>query len=101
MSDDVNTTTESSVPVTLTEEAVVTVELGVPDSMVPRILGSKGSGIRKLVQATGCSRIKVSQRDQFLEGTDQRIVFCTGTAEAVSKAEARIKDMLDKKAANK
>lgn len=63
----------------IADEVLREVELGVPDNTVPRILGFRGSGIRKLVQATGCTKIRVSQRDQFIEGTEDRIVYCTGT----------------------
>lgn len=56
---------------------VTTVTVGIPDNMIGAILGPGGATISELQSMTG-ARIIVSQRDEFLPGTENRILTISG-----------------------
>jgi RNA-binding protein Nova len=57
----------------------------IPDSLIGAVLGRGGRTIAEIQVASGC-RIKVSDRDDFFEGTRNRKVIITGSAEGVQMA---------------
>lgn len=57
----------------------------IPDSLIGAVLGRGGRTIAEIQVASGC-RIKVSDRDDFFEGTRNRKVVITGSAEGVQMA---------------
>lgn len=62
-------------------QPTTTVTVGVPDSMVGAILGRGGATINELQTVSG-ARITVSQRDDLMPGTENRILTISGTAVA-------------------
>lgn len=62
-------------------QPTTTVSVGVPDNMVGAILGRGGSTINELQSVSG-ARITVSQRDDLMPGTENRILTISGTAMA-------------------
>ena len=56
---------------------LTTVTVGIPDNMIGAILGPGGATISELQSTTG-ARIIVSQRDEFLPGTENRILTISG-----------------------
>ena len=57
----------------------------IPDSLIGAVLGRGGRTIAEVQVASGC-RIKVSDRDDFFEGTRNRKVVISGSAEGVQMA---------------
>ena len=57
----------------------------IPDSLIGAVLGRGGRTIAEIQVASGC-RIKVSDRDDFFEGTTNRKVVITGPQEGVQMA---------------
>jgi RNA-binding protein Nova len=57
----------------------------IPDSLIGAVLGRGGRTIAEIQVASGC-RIKVSDRDDFFEGTTNRKVVITGPQEGVRVA---------------
>ena len=57
----------------------------IPDSLIGAVLGRGGRTIAEIQVASGC-RIKVSDRDDFFEGTTNRKVVITGAQEGVQMA---------------
>ena len=57
----------------------------IPDSLIGAVLGRGGRTIAEVQVASGC-RIKVSDRDDFFEGTRNRKVVITGPPEGVQMA---------------
>jgi RNA-binding protein Nova len=57
----------------------------IPDSLIGAILGRAGRTIAEIQVASGC-RIKVSDRDDFFEGTQNRKVIITGSPDGVQMA---------------
>lgn len=60
-------------------QPTTTVTVGVPDNIVGAILGRGGSTINELQSVSG-ARITVSQRDELMPGTENRILTISGTA---------------------
>jgi len=57
----------------------------IPDALIGAVLGRGGRTIAEIQVASGC-RIKVSDRDDFFEGTTNRKVVITGAPEGVQMA---------------
>lgn len=58
-------------------QPTTTITVGIPNGMVGAILGMGGSTINELQSMSG-ARINVSQRDEYMPGTDNRILTITG-----------------------
>mmetsp|Transcript_11955 Transcript_11955/g.14935 ORF Transcript_11955/g.14935 Transcript_11955/m.14935 type:complete len:472 (-) Transcript_11955:205-1620(-) len=61
------------------------IQVTVPDSMVGGILGRGGSAIAE-IQVCSNTKIKVSERGDFVPGTTNRIVTITGSSQACATA---------------
>eukprot|EP01024_Parvocaulis_polyphysoides_P038457 TRINITY_DN3453_c0_g6_i1.p1 TRINITY_DN3453_c0_g6~~TRINITY_DN3453_c0_g6_i1.p1 ORF type:complete len:401 (+),score=46.54 TRINITY_DN3453_c0_g6_i1:48-1205(+) len=70
-----------------------TIQIGVPQSFVPRILGKQASNLIRLLQASGNCQIDIP-RDEFVEGTDLRKVILQGNFKDVMKAQAGLDKMI-------
>jgi RNA-binding protein Nova len=72
-----------------TVSATTTITLAVPERLIGTVLGPKGSTIMEISRFTG-ARITISRRDEFVEGTTNRLVAIVGTIEAAQSAHAYI-----------
>mmetsp|Transcript_2761 Transcript_2761/g.5391 ORF Transcript_2761/g.5391 Transcript_2761/m.5391 type:complete len:563 (+) Transcript_2761:473-2161(+) len=71
-----------------------TARFGVPEHLVGSILGRKGKTLTE-IQAMSNTRIRISQRGEYIPGTNQRIVNITGvTSENVAAAQTLISQRL-------
>ena len=66
--------------------ASVSVTVAVPDEHIGAVLGKGGRTISEIQVVSGV-RIKVSDRNDFVEGTRNRKVILTGSAEGVQIAQ--------------
>lgn len=71
----------------------VTFQMGVPEYMVGSILGRGGIILNEL-QSQSNTRILLSQRGEFLPGTNQRIVTITGLSPDVANAQYLISERI-------
>eukprot|EP01025_Chloroclados_australasicus_P028544 TRINITY_DN28291_c0_g1_i1.p1 TRINITY_DN28291_c0_g1~~TRINITY_DN28291_c0_g1_i1.p1 ORF type:complete len:444 (+),score=39.90 TRINITY_DN28291_c0_g1_i1:140-1333(+) len=69
------------------------VQVGVPDSFVPRLIGKNATNLIRLLQASGNAQIDIP-RDEFVEGTDLRKVVIRGNFKDVMKAQAGLDKMI-------
>mmetsp|Transcript_24020 Transcript_24020/g.75232 ORF Transcript_24020/g.75232 Transcript_24020/m.75232 type:complete len:318 (-) Transcript_24020:393-1346(-) len=76
-----------------------TLVVAVPDEHVGAVVGRGGRTITEIQQVSGV-RIKISDRDDFVEGTTNRKVSITGTAEAVQIAQFLIEQKVQSSAAD-
>jgi len=72
-----------------------TINLAVPDSMIGALLGRRGQTLMELQSESG-ARIRVSQRDEFVPGTSNRIVTLSGTQDSVNNARNMIRQLLSR-----
>jgi RNA-binding protein Nova len=72
-----------------------TVNLAVPDAMVGAVLGRRGQTLQELQSESG-ARIRVSQRNEFVPGTTNRIVTVSGSQESVATARNMIRQLLSR-----
>lgn len=72
-----------------------TINLAVPDSIIGAILGRRGQTLRELQEESG-ARIKVSQRDEFVPGTTNRIVTISGPEESIETARTLIRALVSR-----
>ncbi len=72
-----------------------TINLAVPDSMVGAVLGRRGQALQELQSESG-ARIKVSQRNEFVPGTTNRIVTVSGSQDSVATARNMIRELLSR-----
>jgi len=79
----------------VTTSATISVQIGVPETMIGAILGRGGSGINDLQLCSG-ARIEVSQRGSFQPGTTNRIITLTGTEQACTTANFLINQRLSR-----
>lgn len=70
-------------------QPMTTVTVGIPNSMIGAILGKGGSTISEFQNMSG-ARINVSQRDEFLPGTENRVLTICGTPIATHVRRAAI-----------
>jgi RNA-binding protein Nova len=63
----------------------VTYTVHVPDHQIPAILGRGGASIKEMMAESGAS-IKVSQKGDYVPGTQNRIITITGSQTAASMA---------------
>lgn len=75
--------------------ASTTINLAVPDSMIGAILGRRGQTLQELQGESG-ARIRVSQRNEFVPGTTNRIVTVSGTQEQIATARNMIRQRLSR-----
>lgn len=80
-------------PLGASSQQTVTVQLPVPDSMIGVILGRGGARLNELQQISG-ARVTVSQRNEFIPGTNNRTVTIVGTQQAAQNAEILIQQKL-------
>lgn len=71
----------------------VTLQLPVHDAMIGAILGRGGSRLNELQQISG-ARISISQRGEFIPGTQNRTVTITGSQQQAQNAEILIQQKL-------
>lgn len=71
-----------------------TVTIGVANSRVGAIIGEKGEVINQLKSLCNVE-IRISNRDDYMQGTRDRKVTISGTAEGVSNAQALIRQKLN------
>jgi RNA-binding protein Nova len=67
----------------------ISVTIGVGDEHIGLVLGRGGRNIMEISQLTG-ARIKVSDRGDFMSGTNDRKVTITGSQRAIQSAESMI-----------
>lgn len=72
---------------TLSEKSVI--EVAVPNNLVGAILGIRGSKIAEITAVSGAN-IKVSDKNDFVEGTTNRLVTITGSPVAAQTAHTLI-----------
>jgi RNA-binding protein Nova len=72
-----------------------TINLAVPDAMVGAVLGRRGQTLQELQSESG-ARIRVSQRNEFVPGTTNRIVTVSGSQESVTTARNMIRQLLSR-----
>lgn len=72
-----------------------TINLAVPDSMIGALLGRRGQTLMDLQSESG-ARIRVSQRDEFVPGTSNRIVTLSGAQDSVNNARNMIRQLLSR-----
>ena len=58
-------------------QSTATVELTVPDELIGAVLGKQGKTINEIMQYSG-AKIQVSQKGEFIPGTNNRKVVITG-----------------------
>jgi hypothetical protein len=75
--------------------ATMSMQVGVPETMIGAILGRGGSGINDL-QINSGARIEVSQRGTFQPGTNNRIITMTGTEQTCATASFLINQRLSR-----
>lgn len=80
-------------PMGASPQQTVTVQLPVPDSLIGVILGRGGARLNELQQISG-ARVTVSQRNEFIPGTNNRTVTIVGTQQAAQNAEILIQQKL-------
>ena len=68
-------------------DGCVSVVIALPDEHIGAVLGKSGRTISEIQVVTG-AHIKISDRGDFLEGTTNRKVTLTGTADSVRMAQA-------------
>lgn len=72
----------------------ITVQLGVPDTRVGSILGRGGKTLTE-IQAVSHTKIRISQRGEFIPGTQNRVVTITGsTTQDVEHAQNLVNQRL-------
>jgi len=77
------------------------IQFGIPESMVGFVLGRGGKTLTQL-QEQSQTRIRLSQRGEFLPGTNQRVLTITGnTAEHVANAQYLINQRLSEKGSSR
>lgn len=76
------------------QQQIHSVKISVPDTMVGAILGKRGQTLTELEKQSG-TKIKISQRGEFLPGTNKRIVTISGpNNESITLAESLIRQQL-------
>ncbi|XP_020896994.1 RNA-binding protein Nova-1 [Exaiptasia diaphana] len=74
-------------------QSSATLEITVPDELIGAILGKGGKTINELMQYSG-ARIQVSQKGEFVPGTNNRKVVITGDVQAAQLAHFLITQRL-------
>merc|ERR1712232_1540008 len=74
------------------------IALQVADSMVGAIVGKGGTTINELMRFSG-ARIKISQKGEYVPGTQNRTVTITGTPQACQAAQLMITQKVQEVAA--
>ncbi|XP_010552943.1 PREDICTED: protein BTR1 isoform X2 [Tarenaya hassleriana] len=72
------------------EDANNSVTIGVSDEHIGLVLGRGGRSVMEITQMTG-ARVKISDRGDFISGTNERKVTITGSQRAIHQAESMIK----------
>lgn len=70
-------------------KATIVTQMGVPDEMVGAVVG-KGGAVLKSIMANSGASVKISQKNEFIEGTTNRSVTIEGTQEQVQYAQSAI-----------
>lgn len=79
--------------------AMVT-QIGVPDQMVGAIVGKGGLVLKTIIATTGAS-IKVSQKGEFIPGTNNRSITIEGSQQQVHSAHTEIMSLMTGQQTNK
>lgn len=74
--------------------ATTTFEIAVPDAHVGNIFGKQGSVLKEIISLSG-AHVTISQRGEFVEGTDNRIVTIVGTPASAQTAHTLIAHKLE------
>lgn len=76
------------------QQGLFSIQLGIPDNEIGAILGRQGSRLSE-IQKISKTRIRISQRGNFIPGTNNRVVTITGsTAEGVNQAVDLVNEYL-------
>ncbi len=77
-----------------TQQQIHSVKISVSDTMVGAILGKRGQTLMELQNKSG-TKIKISQRGEFIPGTNNRIVTISGpNNECIASAKSLIRQQL-------
>lgn len=77
-----------------TPQQVLSVKISVSDTMVGAILGKRGQTLTELENQSG-TKIKISQRGEFIPGTNNRVVTISGPSnENIASAKSLIRQQL-------
>jgi RNA-binding protein Nova len=71
----------------------IAVKLGVPETKIGSLLGRGGKNLTEL-QALSHTKIRISQQEEFIPGTKNRIVTITGTTAEVEHAKHLVRQCL-------
>jgi RNA-binding protein Nova len=71
----------------------VTLQIGIPDKLVGNIIGRNGSRLDNIKQETGAD-ITVSGRNEYIEGTQNRLVTITGPTRKAYHAKKLMEELL-------
>lgn len=83
----------STAPTSTSIQSSATLEITVPDELIGAILGRGGKTINELMQYSG-ARIQVSQKGEFVPGTNNRKVVITGDVQSAQLAHFLITQRL-------
>lgn len=72
-----------------------TINLAVPDSMIGSILGKRGQTLMEIQSESG-AQIRVSQKNEYVPGTSNRIVTLSGSQESITSARNMIRKLLSR-----
>lgn len=76
------------------QQQLQTVKISISDTMVGAILGKRGQTLTHLEDQSG-TKIKISQRGEFIPGTQNRIVTISGpNSESIASAKSLIRQQL-------
>jgi len=76
------------------DQAQTTITIAVPNDHVGHILGKQGMTLREITSLSG-AKVNVSGRDEFVEGTTNRLVTITGSAQCAQAAHMYITQRLE------
>lgn len=74
-----------------------TLQLAVPDNLIPCLLGVKGAALNEMMAYSGAV-IKISQRNELIPGTNNRIVTITGSPQSMQAAQYLIQQKIQQQA---
>jgi len=74
-------------------EPTISITLTVPDDLITNVIGKQGSTLREIMSLSN-SKVAVSPRGEFVEGTTNRVVTITGSPSAAQTANLLITQKL-------
>jgi len=86
-------TTKEVASATQTAVLAVTLQIGIPNQLIGNIMGRSGARLDSIKQTTG-TEITVSGRNEYIEGTQNRLVTIFGPSRQAYQAKKLIEDCL-------